>query len=70
MYEQLLLWFKNHEGEEMSLGEIADKVDFRISDLALLNSVSELFKSDVILREIVEVDGRNTSKFVYREGAN
>jgi len=61
----VLAWFEENSGRTLSLTEIASGVNFRISDIALLNSVTGLVKSGAIKREISEVDGRRVTKFVY-----
>jgi len=61
----VLAWFEENSGRALSLTEIASGVNFRISDIALLNSVTGLVKSGAIKREISEVDGRRVTKFVY-----
>ena len=61
----VLAWFEENSGRALSLTEIASGVNFRISDIALVNSVTGLVKSGAIKREISEVDGRRVTKFVY-----
>jgi len=61
----VLAWFEENSGRALSLTEIASGVNFRISDIALLNSVTGLVKSGAIKREISEVDGRRVTKFVH-----
>jgi len=65
MDRQVLAWFEENSGRALTLNEIASGVNFRISDIALLNSVTTLVKSGAIKREISEVDGRRVTKFVY-----
>jgi len=62
---KILAWFEENSGRALSLNEIASEVNFRISDIALLNSITALVKSGAIKREISEVDGRRVTKFVY-----
>lgn len=65
MDSKILAWFEENSGRALSLNEIRSEVDFRISDISLLNGVTALVKSGAIRREISEVDGRRVTKFVH-----
>ncbi len=62
---KLLVWFEQNSGRALTLNEIASEVNFRISDIALLNCVTALVKSGAIRRNISKVDGINVTKFVH-----
>jgi len=62
---KILAWFEENSGRALSLNEIASEVNFRISDIALLNCVTALVKTGDLRRVISVVDGRNVTKFVH-----
>jgi len=62
----VLVWFEENSGRALTLNEIASEVEFRISDIALLNSVTALVKSGAIKREISKVNGKSTTQFVHK----